>query len=603
MADTFFLYETLRMKEFDENIIDSFKKAKTERDLAEVLNTPYKILKYNLYVLSDEQKYNVFEIKKRNGGIRQISAPISGIKKFQKKISEILNHLHKPKHCAHGYVIERSIKTNAEIHVNKRIVINIDLKDFFTSINFGRVRGLFLKYPFSFTEDIATLLAQICCFNGTLPQGAPSSPILSNYICWRLDNQLLSLAKKYKINYSRYADDITFSTNLKKLPKEIGTIVDNTLCLSSEFISIIENNGFKINYKKVRFALKNNRQEVTGLIVNKKVNINRKYIRHVRSIIHAWEKFGLEEAAREHFEKYNYKQKVVENHVIAFYNEIFGKINYIRYIKGDNNSVYKNLYKRIKALDSTIKLPVPKESIDSNVAIVFCEGKTDGIHLDSALSYFKDKGQFIDLNIHFFKYDENEPINNDKLLSVCENRNLHKKGDRIEIYLFDRDVPRINNKVSENGSAFKHWGKNIYSLLLPIPAHRKFDEICIEQYYTDDEIKTKTKKGWRLYLSTEFDENTGKHLTESNVIYTNTSYLKAPYPRIIDDKVRIITNDRNIALSKKVFAESIANKRENFKTISPENFSIVFEKLEEILQTNTTHHKPSPNISPVKTNL
>ena len=572
------------MEEFDNDIITKFLEVKTVRELATILDTPYKILQYNLYKIQDEDKYEVFEIKKRNGGIRQICAPISGIKRLQKNLSIILNHLHSPKFCAHGYVKERSIITNAQVHVKKRIVINIDLKDFFPSINFGRVRGLFMKYPFNFNDKVSTILAQICCYDGCLPQGSPSSPVLSNYICHRLDNQLLKFSHKCRVDYTRYADDITFSTNLKELPKEIGVIKHNTLFLSSDLTNIIEGNGFAVNREKIRFALKNNRQEVTGLIVNERINLNRKYIRHVRAMIHAWEKFGLEEAAIEHFEKYNYKNKTVDNYILSFIKEISGKIGYIGHIKGKENSVYRNIYKRIKLLDSEIRIPIPKEIIDSNTPIIFCEGKTDGMHLSSALSYFKHKGEFTDLDIYFFQYKEDELINNDRLLRVCENRNLHKRKDRIEIYLFDRDVPKINNKVSESPLLYRNWGKKIYSMLLPVPPHRSFDEICIEQYYTDDEIKTKTKNGWRIYLSSEFDQNTGNHLTETGIIYANTSYLKAPYPRILDYNVLKISNGKNIALSKKVFVENISNGTGDFKNVSFENFRIVFQLFSQIIE-------------------
>lgn len=572
------------MEEFENDIITKFLEVKTVRELAAILDTPYKILQYNLYKIQDEEKYEVFQIKKRNGGIRQICAPISGIKRLQKNLSIILNHLHSPKFCAHGYVKERSIITNAQVHVKKRIVINIDLKDFFPSINFGRVRGLFMKYPFNFDNKVSTILAQICCYDGCLPQGAPSSPVLSNYISHRLDNQLLKFSRKCRVDYTRYADDITFSTNLKELPKEIGIIKDNTLFLSSDLTNIIEGNGFAINREKIRFALKNNRQEVTGLIVNECVNLNRKYIRHVRAMIHAWEKFGLEEAAIEHFEKYNYKNKTVDNYILSFIKEISGKIGYIGHIKGKENSVYRNIYKRITALDAEIRIPIPKEIIDSNTPIIFCEGKTDGMHLSSALSYFKHKGEFIDLDIYFFQYRENEQINNDRLLKVCENRNLHKRSDRIEIYLFDRDVSKINSKVSEPPLLYKNWEKKIYSLLLPVPPHRTFDEICIEQYYTDDEIKIKTKNGWRLYLSNEFDQNTGSHLTETGILYANTSYLKASFPRILDYNVLKLSNGKNIALSKKAFAENISNGTGDFKGVSFENFRIIFEQIAKILK-------------------
>lgn len=574
------------MEEFDKNIINKFLNIKTSRELAAILDTPYKTLIYNLYKVQEEDKYKIFDVRKKNGGVRQICAPISGIKRIQKKLSLILNHLNTPKYCAHGYVIGKSIKTNAQVHVKKRIVINIDLKDFFPSINFGRVRGIFKSHPFCFNDDVATVLAQICCYNGCLPQGAPSSPVLSNYICRRLDNQILYLARKCKVDYSRYADDLTFSTNLKELPKEIGTIKDNTLFLSSKLINIIESNGFIVNREKVRFALKNNRQEVTGLIVNERINLNRKYIRQVRAMIHAWEKFGLEEAAKEHFEKYNYKNKIVESDIFSFLKEISGKIGYIGYIKGKENSVYRNIFRRIKLLDSEIRLPVPKEIVNLNVPIIYCEGKTDAIHLSAALKYFKNKGDFFDLDISFYPYEGKE-ISNSSLYDICKNWSITKKGNRVDLFLFDGDDKRYNkNNICQVPNLYKHWGDNVYSMMLPKPAHRNFEEICIEHYYTDDEIKTRGDKGRRLYLSNEFDPNTGLHYVD-NLNFANRKKIRNIHPQIIDgsgDEKVFNEHGVNVALTKIAFAESIAKGKGEFKNISLENFRIVFELISDILE-------------------
>ncbi|WP_164875589.1 reverse transcriptase domain-containing protein [Apibacter sp. HY039] len=571
-------------EDFDKDILNSFLEVETDRQLASVLDIPYKNLIYNIYKLPDEKKYEIFEISKRNKSKRQICAPISGIKNIQKKLSIILNNLHSPKYCAHGYVKDKSIKTNAQIHVKKRILINIDLKDFFTSINFGRIRGLFKSYPFNFNDKVATILAQVCCYNGCLPQGAPSSPILSNYICRRLDNQILDLSQKCKVDYTRYADDLTFSTNLKELPKEIGVIRDNELFLSNELISIIESNGFVINRQKIRFALKNNRQEVTGLIVNNRININRKFVRHVRAMLHAWEKYGLENAAIEHFEKYNYKNKKVENYIFSFLKEISGKIGYIGYIKGKNNSVYRNLFRRIKELNPEIKLPVPKDIIESNTAIVFCEGKTDAIHIETALKYLKSKGDFIDLNIGFHPYEGKE-ISNSTLYDICKNWSITKKSDRVDIFLFDGDDRRYNRKnICQYPNFYKHWGDKVYSVMLPIPPHRDFEEICIEHYYTDDEIKTKGNKERRLYLSTEFDPNTCFH-KEENVNFANRKTIRSSYPKIIDGNDRVLNEfGVNVALTKMAFAENIANKTGEFKKISLENFKVLFDVLLKILE-------------------
>ena len=327
------------LKIMEETLIDKFLAVKTKRELATCLGVEFKVLAYNLYKLTDEDKYIEFEIKKRKSGKRLIFAPNSGIKYIQENLSKILLEIYPAKNCVHGYVKGKGIKSNALFHVKRKNIINLDLKDFFPSINFGRVRGIFKSHPFNFDDTISTALAQICCYKGALPQGAPTSPIISNFICRRLDNRLIDLSKKGKFIYTRYADDITLSTNIFPIPKEIGDITNNVLSLSAELVNTINSNDFQINSNKTRFANKFNRQEVTGLIVNKFPNVKRNYVRHVRAMLHAWEKFGIYDAAKEHFEKYNYKHKKTNQIELSYLNELVGKIGYIGAYSGHKRTV------------------------------------------------------------------------------------------------------------------------------------------------------------------------------------------------------------------------------------------------------------------------
>ncbi len=566
-----------------EGKIEVFKNISSKEELAKVLGISFKNLVYNLHIRPIKEKYTTFTIRKKSGGKRKICAPISGIKLIQRNLSLILNDLYIQKFCVHGYVKKRSIISNAKVHSRKRIIVNLDLKDYFPSINFGRVRGLFKAPPFLFNDEVATTLAQICCYENSLPQGAPSSPIISNYICRKLDSQLFHLCRDCKTNYSRYADDLTFSTNLKELPPQIGVIKENKIVISRELKAIMKDNGFIINRKKTRFALKNNRQDVTGLIVNEGINVPRKYIRHVRAMLHAWERYGLEKAAKEHFEKYNCKHKKTDYPELSFKNELAGKINYIGQIKGRRHRVYVGLLYRIKALDSTVKLSIP-EDIDAllGVPVVFCEGKTDRLHLMAALNYFRKNGEFLGLNIRFFQYRDGFDINNTELLKALQTRPTIKRSDQKEIFLFDRDVPRCNKEVSDNAAAYKSWGNNVYSALLPIPQHRNFEEIFIEHYYTDNDLVLMDRNNRRMYLSNEFDSDSGMHRSE-NLIYRKRTYLKANYTRILSDGVYRANGD-NVALSKYQFAQCVYGGDGHFKNISFENFRPIFQLLEEIVK-------------------
>ena len=174
-------------------------------------------------------KYTTFQIPKRNGGQRTIKAPVDALKLLQRKLSDLLqdcvdevNIANKRKdRTANGFKRKRSIVTNARQHRHRRWVFNLDLEDFFPSINFGRVRGFLLKNrDFELHEDVATVIAQIACHENSLPQGSPCSPVISNLIAHLLDMRLVKLASEAGCAYSRYADDLTFSTNKKEFSKE-----------------------------------------------------------------------------------------------------------------------------------------------------------------------------------------------------------------------------------------------------------------------------------------------------------------------------------------------------------------------------------------------
>jgi len=128
-------------------------------------------------------------------------------------------------------------------------------------------------------------MAQLVCYNGVLPQGAPTSPVITNYVCRILDKRVLKLARKYRLNYSRYADDLTFSTNIHFTENNFNNFM-------KELVIIINRSGFEINNDKTRFTYNCSRQIVTGLVVNKKVNCKRDYYKKTKAMAHALYKTG-----------------------------------------------------------------------------------------------------------------------------------------------------------------------------------------------------------------------------------------------------------------------------------------------------------------------
>lgn len=269
--------------------MERFCDIQTRNELADFLKIPRNKLTYILYVKRPECYYSTFEIPKKSGGTREICAPSGDLKSIQRKLADALWAYQvciwaEQKNChnniSHAFEKEKSIITNAKIHRNKRFVLNLDLENFFDTFHFGRVQGFFEKNrDFQLPHTVAVVIAQIACYNGRLPQGAPSSPIVSNLICRILDIRLVKLAKKYKLDYTRYADDLTFSTNDR-------AFWDKQKDFMLKIVGEIEKAGFSINLKKTRLQIADSQQKVTGLVVNKKVNVDSAYYKKTRAMAH-----------------------------------------------------------------------------------------------------------------------------------------------------------------------------------------------------------------------------------------------------------------------------------------------------------------------------
>lgn len=211
--------------------LDNLRNAKNLTDLAKLLGFTPKGASYVLYKLPAAQKYRTFEIPKKSGGSRTINAPKKPLSLLQKRLAELLyecvteHQKSHPRfwHASHGFQKNRTIISNAEVHRRRRFVFNVDIENFFGTLNFGRVRGFFIHdKAFNLDPAIATIIAQIACHDNVLPQGSPCSPVISNLIGNILDLPLLALARETRCTYTRYADDLTFSTNEVLFPTEIA---------------------------------------------------------------------------------------------------------------------------------------------------------------------------------------------------------------------------------------------------------------------------------------------------------------------------------------------------------------------------------------------
>ena len=378
------------------------------KDFSEIIRVEPKKLSYILYKIPKANHYTRFEIPKKSAGVRVICAPNKELKGIQTRLAKLLCNIcqyegYEKKLVAYGFTKKTnsknrtkgySIYSNAKYHRNKKYVFNFDLKDFFPSINFGRIRGYFIKNKiFNLNEKIATIIAQIACYESQLPQGSPCSPIISNLIGHLLDIKMIQIAKKYKCTYSRYVDDITFSTNKKDFPKEIAVQSKNSelyLWYISPFLEKIVNKfGFKINHKKTRMSYRDKRQTVTGLVVNKKINIRREYYKKARAMVHhllTKRNFNIpyQKLQKTPMREDNFSSKIIK---------LEGILNHINYTKSpkkikyedkkeNENSGYKKLLRDFVFLKNFIAIDKP---------VIVTEGKTDITHLQLAIKKFSSE--------------------------------------------------------------------------------------------------------------------------------------------------------------------------------------------------------------------
>jgi RNA-directed DNA polymerase len=262
---------------------------------------------------TDKPHYRYFEVPKRSGGTRMLAAPQPELGKAQAWILENVLAKLPTEDPAHGFVRGRSTVTCASAHVGRDVVVNLDVKDFFPTITFHRVRGVFQKAGYS--PAVATIFALLCSespripvtFEGrrhwvaagprALPQGACTSPALSNQVAKKLDRRLAGMCKKHGLTYTRYADDLTFSAPEGKRG-QIGMLM-------ARVRHILGEEGFTLHPDKGRVQRSGGRQTVTGIVVNDKVGLDRRHVRRLRAILHAAKKTGLAAQNREnipHFE-------------------------------------------------------------------------------------------------------------------------------------------------------------------------------------------------------------------------------------------------------------------------------------------------------------
>lgn len=469
--------------------------------------------------------------------MREIRAPIKELKSLQRRlanqlqncVSDIIKITGRENQSSHGFYPNRSILTNASAHRNKRYVLNLDLQNFFPTITGQRIRGFLINdRNFKFHKDVATAIAHIACADGVLPQGSPCSPIISNLIAGILDSHLARLAQKNGCHYTRYADDITFSTNKKEFPQQIAFSDNSTSgewLLGREPRRLIALCGFAINEEKTRMQYKNSRQQVTGLVVNKKVNVTAEYRHLVRAYVFSLVNRG----------SYKIKTKSKDDNGNEFLSEKDGTPEQLHGMLGFIHSVDSVFRTELKdnphnhlppyqLSGKTTPDPLPLRNLTiyrkfllytrfyrTSTPLVVCEGKTDIVYISNAVHQSKtmfpnlvkknDSGKDI-LSFQFFKYDRKHKkkeqvympnFSTAAILGVASGggpnlnnliRSYHKeskkfqapRGDKPVVFVVDNDsgatevlkaIKDCSGKTCDRDDPFIHVFENLYVVLVP----------------------------------------------------------------------------------------------------------------------------------------
>ncbi|MCU6435610.1 retron Ec67 family RNA-directed DNA polymerase/endonuclease [Undibacterium sp. Jales W-56] len=610
--------------------LQTLRQISTKPELANLLGVKPSILTYALYVTKPEKQYIQFKIPKKSGGERIINAPTGKLKTIQSALSNLLldcldeiNQEKYPKsefskqsvkyskilkvRCggarskqpslSHGFERRRSIITNALMHLGKKNVLNIDLENFFGSFNFGRVRGFFIKNEnFKLDPKISTVIAQIACYNNELPQGSPCSPVITNLITHTLDIRLASLAEIHSCTYSRYADDITFSSREKIFPTKIMREDSGNYVVGKKLRSEISRSGFSINHKKTRIQFKDSRQDVTGLIVNNKPNTKREYWRTVRAQCNSLFKNGSFTV--------NSNGKVSIGNV----NRLAGQLNFIDQLDHYNRLrqkppldpnyqwkrdalAHQNKNKQKKHLFSGREKTYSEFIFyrlfySADKPTILTEGKTDNLYLKSAINilsgYYpklaktKTAKTPYELSVQFLNYSARTKF----LLELHGGADYLKDFIKNYSHNFDRykaltnqhpviivvdndDGPKeLINAVSKMGSAkifptsltiksdirksdFIHVTHNLYLVMTPLLAGETKSDI--EAFFTDaDRLKQHNGKCFNTKKNRKDEINLSKDSFANHIISAQKTTINFDGLKPILDRITMAIEHHNL---------------------------------------------------------
>lgn len=533
------------------SFLQSLKSAQSLNDTAYLLGYKPKSLSYVIYKMP--VKYTTFTIPKKTGGFRTISAPVPELKLLQRRLSDGLqsswDEINSKKNIknpvSHGFRKGASILTNASVHRGRRFVFNVDLKDFFDSINFGRVYGFFLKNKdFSLTEDVAKVLAAICCYEGKLPQGSPCSPVISNLIGQILDIRLVKLARHNGCSYSRYADDLTFSTNNRIFPSDIAIHgKDHSWEVGHALSKIINKSGFELNPKKTRMQYCDSRQEVTGLIVNRRTNTPSEYRRQTRAMTHKLVTTGGFLITKM---KADATGTFAPTQVAGSINHLQGMYGFIDWVDLSHRKATGRIDENPSSISKTYKrFLMHRDFWASSLPVILCEGKTDSVYLRGAIRRLATAHPAListtatnlpEYKIRFFNYS----YTSQRILDLSGGADVVRKFITGYIKSVKKTPPTINQQPlilmldnDSGGKVFYHLIKEYSVTKTPVDGMDDFYHLAANVYVVFTPISKPTDNSSienffdPALLLTKYD---GKSFNLSNEeINEDTEYGKATF--------------------------------------------------------------------------
>jgi hypothetical protein len=541
------------------------KTAHSLHDIANLLAVKPAHLSFVLYKKPAVLKYTTFTIPKKYGGTRTINAPIADLKHIQSQLAALLlkccDELSAKygRQSSHGFATGRSILTNAHAHRGRAHVFNLDLADFFGSFNFGRVRGFFIRdNDFALDPAVATVIAQIACHNNALPQGSPASPVITNLIGNILDTRLVRLARRTDCIYTRYADDLTFSTNLSEVPKDVAVLVAGSWQVGDELQKVIAGSGFVVNASKVRMQYEDSKQMVTGLVVNRKANVPANYRATLRAMAHRLFRTGAfhhEAWIKDPLTGVLGKQSSLGE--AAQLQGMFAHVEHAdqfnRKIRGQSDTDAPGrhrLYRRLFFYIQFFAAPAP---------VILCEGKTDNVYMLHAiraraaafpeLATIDPTSGAISLKLRLYKYVNKTA---GRLLQLSGGQGelgkfvshyLHDVGKYFRakgaaqhpvILLVDHDeggkgvyqsARKLMKKPFDMKMPFEHVAANLYLVATPLVGGAA--ESCIEEFFSPSTLSTLLGGKKLNYKTLPIDELTeyGKAYFAEHVVKANAATI------------------------------------------------------------------------------